>query len=276
MAGTLAVLLLDSQAPKTLVPKAWTVHRKPEEVKVRNAASLFVLVQSSWLERVSDVIKEAQAVHKLSGVIVRNDVALPDLLLSEFWYAKLRSLKNALIHNDFSIPRRILNAWTIGAQRQLIALATVENGVLYLRDCALERFALEKGSLALFGQMTEDQFERFEIASGGEYIHWPSHDVHLDVNAVRAINNPAEEERQRAVSLLYSQDFGAAVKCLRNQYKLRQSQMNGVSERELRRIESGASVPHTSSLRKLAAGHGVEYRQYLDELAEVLYKLRNE
>jgi DNA-binding transcriptional regulator YiaG len=45
----------------------------------------------------------------------------------------------------------------------------------------------------------------------------------------------------------------AAIKALREQCKLTQSEVAGLTERQVRRVEQGESTPRSETLRKLAA-----------------------
>ena len=53
----------------------------------------------------------------------------------------------------------------------------------------------------------------------------------------------------------------------RHDHGLRQSDIPGLSERQVRRYEHGARVP-LASLKLLAQAHGMELNGYLDELAK--------
>jgi hypothetical protein len=45
--------------------------------------------------------------------------------------------------------------------------------------------------------------------------------------------------------------------------------ISGSSDRRVRRLEEGETVPHPSSLKKRAEAHGMEVNAYLRELAKV-------
>jgi hypothetical protein len=54
---------------------------------------------------------------------------------------------------------------------------------------------------------------------------------------------------------------------LREASGLKQSGIQGLSEREVRRLESGRHMPQYRSLERLAAAHGVSVEEYVAALA---------
>jgi alkylresorcinol/alkylpyrone synthase len=49
---------------------------------------------------------------------------------------------------------------------------------------------------------------------------------------------------------------------------LKQTDIKGLSERQVRRLEEGDTLPHSSTLTKLAASHGMSINDYMGELAK--------
>jgi transcriptional regulator with XRE-family HTH domain len=61
--------------------------------------------------------------------------------------------------------------------------------------------------------------------------------------------------------------FGAAIASVRKRHRLNQSEIPGVSERQIRRIEQG-SRPRVRTLEIMAKAHGLSLDAYLSEVAE--------
>ncbi len=61
--------------------------------------------------------------------------------------------------------------------------------------------------------------------------------------------------------------YASAIRALRVERGIKQTEVSGLSEREVRRIESGETVPHIESLRKLAAAHEMIVDEYMAVLA---------
>ena len=99
----------------------------------------------------------------------------------------------------------------------------------------------------------------------------PASGVDLDLEALRYYTD-AEPRRRRAdrERLARSEQFGAAVATVRGRHGLRQTDVEGLSARQVRRIEKGESEASASALEKLAEAHGLRANDYLEEVAEEL------
>lgn len=63
--------------------------------------------------------------------------------------------------------------------------------------------------------------------------------------------------------------FGEAVAAFRKQCGLKQADIHGLSERQVRRIEKGERTK-VDTLGILARSHGLSLKAYLDKIAEIL------
>jgi len=63
--------------------------------------------------------------------------------------------------------------------------------------------------------------------------------------------------------------LGEAISLVREGSSLTQSQISGISERQLRRSEHGQSRPRLSTLEVLAKAHRTSLSEYLDHVARV-------
>ena len=227
-----------------------------------------VLVAASQLDEVSDFVRAASKLHRLQALLVHEDVK-PGWIAQLLDRAKLRSLRNLLVHRGEEQPRRILNAWKIGAQDELIADALrITDGLLVL-SCAMKRIEVPWSALQAVSKMPTDEWGEFQVAEDGSYVHWPKPDVHMDLDGLRRLIDPTASEAAKVERVRSQQGFGAAVAALRKAAKLTQSEIEGVTARQVRRIESGDVFPRVSTLTKLAEAHGQSTVEYLDALAKV-------
>ena len=97
---------------------------------------------------------------------------------------------------------------------------------------------------------------------------WPGADVHLDLEAVRIALDPNARDRALRRRIVHDRRFGLAVAKLREAKRLRQSDVSGVSARQLRRIEAGEFMPRVDTLKKMAAAHRMKLPEYLDAVAQ--------
>jgi hypothetical protein len=236
--------------------------------RLRSSPNVFVLSTVSGLPAVAEVIRSARDRGALRAVFLRGDsgVSLLGPLMSE---ARLRSLRNLVVHSGPSLPARVLRAWSLGAQTELVADASIVGDHLLVRDCALNEHRVPVADIPVLARLSGESLRHFEVSSSGSYLHWPDPDIHLGLDAIRHFSDPDARRAQELERLAQGQRFGLAVAAVRKAAGLRQVDVEGLSERQLRRIERGDDgVPRMSTLEKLAAAHSLSSEEYLARIAE--------
>ena len=247
-----------------------------ESLDVRKpGANYFVFTSATELEPVARFIHKANSIHHLRALFVRADVDCA-WFLPMLERANIRTLRNTLVHTTPVVPQRVLRAWQVGAQDQLIADATVADGRLFLRNCALESFEVAFEDVPALARLPRGERTRFSIDPDGSYLHWDSGDTHDGLDMVRFVVNPEFRDAVQLRRLSFDRRLGEAVKALRLAHDLRQTDIVGLSARQVSRIEAGGGPPRVETLRRLAHSHGMDTNSYLDELAELLVALRSE
>lgn len=250
-----------------IIPPSFTVFRKPDLGKV-NARDVFVLTSVPHLPAVTEFVRAANHRNHLRTLFVReNDNAqfLPQML----YEAKLRTSRHILVHTDKDVPKRVLTAWSLGCPDQLIATAQVIDDELFVMACDHTLFRVSFAGMPALKRIPPKQRSSFTISSEGSYMHWPEMDVHIDIDAVRSLNDDAWREKKEREKLIYDLRFGSAVAALRKRRGLKQTEIQGLSERHVRRIEKGERTK-VDTLAILARSHGWSLKEYLDEIAEIL------
>jgi hypothetical protein len=113
-------------------------------------------------------------------------------------------------------------------------------------------------------------YRDFEIDPDGSYIYWPRLDVHMGWNQFLQAVDPDELRRSQQKSDEFNKRYGAAIRAVREAQGLRQSEIDGLTERQLRRIEQGECRATSSALTALAKAHGLATNAYLDNLARTM------
>ncbi len=260
------VWLCDEHASEA-IPRAASFHlvHRLQASTVRN---LFVFCSAIQLPRASQLISAVNRRNQLLALFLRQDADLawlPQLLER----ANLRAVRNLFVFSDLELPKRVLTAWQHGAEQELIARAMVADDRLFVTSCVPETFELEFGQMPALRQIPKRSRQDFSVSDDGAYIHWPSRDVHLSLETIRCVLAPAYAERRAVARLTRSRNWGLAIAAFRKQRGMRQADVSGLSERQVRRIESGEHTS-VSALRKLAAAHGMELNAYLHALAEAI------
>ncbi len=229
------------------------------------SGNIFVLTTASKLPEVTDFVRIANEYHRLRALFIHTDIDakfLPQML----GRANLRVLRNTLMHAGPELPHRVMQAWKHGMQDKLIATAEVSENLLLLITCALEILEMSFDKVAALKGIPTSDRRNFEIASEGSYIHWPNQDIHLDVDSVRYATDKEWRNVQELRRLNADKRFGAAIAKLRRAKGIKQSDIEGLSERQLRRIESGGRTS-VKALQCLAKSQGLSLNNYLNEIA---------
>jgi hypothetical protein len=106
----------------------------------------------------------------------------------------------------------------------------------------------------------------FTIDLDGSFIYWPDLDVHLGWNQFLQAVDPAELHRARQRRAGFNRKYGEAIRMLREKMGIRQAGVEGLTERQIRRIEQGKCRATTGALNALAAAHGLNVNDYMQKL----------
>jgi len=240
-----------------------------------SALNLFVLTSATGLPEIADIVRTANQKHHLRALFIREDIDskwLPQM----FDRANLRVMRNTLVHATSELPQRVINAWAMGAQEQLIAEAMVIGDRLLVFSCGMEKFEVSFSSLPALKRIPIDERRNFTIADDGSYLYWESADIHLDLDAFRYVTDPEWKHKFDALKANHNQVFGKAIATIRKKHKLRQSDIIGLSERQVSRIEKGEGSTKADTLRLFAKAHGIEFDDYLDAVANAIGHLPEE
>jgi hypothetical protein len=112
--------------------------------------------------------------------------------------------------------------------------------------------------------------QNFEIDPDGSYVYWPDLDVHLGWNQFLQAVDPDELRKAQQRTEGYNKRYGAAIRKLREEAGLSQSKIEGLTERQVRRIEQGECRATRGALAALAKAHGLDVNAYIEQLAKAL------
>lgn len=250
-----------------IIPPSFTVFRKPDLRRVE-ARNIFILTSVADLPAVSAFVRVPQHRNHLRTLFVREDDNarfLPQMLHQ----AEIRSSQRILLHSNQEVPKRVLRAWSLGCPAELIATAQVTHDELFVLACDHSFFRVKFEEMAALRNIPPQRRSTFTISSEGSYLHWPEDDVHIDLDAVRYLKDDAWGEKKKSERLLYDVRFGEVVAALRKRNGIKQAEIHGLSERQVRRIEKGERTK-IDTLAIVARSHGLSLKEYLDEIADML------
>ena len=232
------------------------------------AENLLVFSAASTLERVAECVSMANKAHRLVALLVESDVDT-NWLPYVFHRNGLRALRNMIVHSDADLPLRILNAWAIGGEHDFIADAAVINDELVVRTCALDEYSMSFDEYPALSRIPESARSGFVFEDDGLLLAWPQYQVHLDVEDIRFSKDPARRKAARARRIADQRAIGGALKRLRQKAGLKQSGIEGISERQVRRIEAGEGLG-ADALDAYAAALDLDADALLDLVSEMI------
>ena len=260
------VWLYDERA-RDAVPQTAAFHLV-RRLRASTVRSLFVFYSAVQLPQVSNLVSAVNRRNQLLALFLWQDADLK-WLPQPLERANLRAVRNLFVHTSLELPKRVLTAWQHGAEEQLIARAMVADDRLFVTSCVPETSEIEVDRIPALRQIPRRERSDFVVSDDGSYIHWPSGDVHLSLDTIRRLLDPRYGERCDAARIARGRSWGVAVATLRKHCGLRQSDIVGLSERQVRRIENGEHTS-VSALKKLAATHDMELSAYLDAVAKMI------
>jgi hypothetical protein len=110
----------------------------------------------------------------------------------------------------------------------------------------------------------------FRIDPDGSFIHWPDLDVHLGWNQLLQAAGPAELRKAQQRSADFNRRHGAVIRMAREAAGILQSKVEGLTHRQVRRIEHRMCRATGGALAALARAHRLDINAYMDKLAKAI------
>jgi hypothetical protein len=139
-------------------------------------------------------------------------------------------------------------------------------------DFELRSFPLR--SIPVLARMRAQDRAEFVVDEDGSYLHWPEYDIHLGVSQLLQESDPAF-----MVDVAIERDehdwVGAALRWMREERSLRQTDIPGISARQVSRLERGVSRLRYEAAQRFAEAFGMQTGALLEELGRTAAELRD-
>ena len=115
---------------------------------------------------------------------------------------------------------------------------------------------------------------RFEIDSSGSFLHWPESDLHLGPSQLLQAVDPmylADIEIER----YEMEKISLVIRDMRKEYVLKQTEIEGLSDRHVRRLENEEIRLTVDAAEKLARSFGMTLSEFLDGLSQRVTELQS-
>ena len=178
------------------------------------------------------------------------------------------------ITRDIGVVKRVLLSFARdeGWEAILDAYVLRDRLVVVLGDFRVAEFPSER--IPGLGDRRAPHLSEFEIDSSGSFLHWPSLDLHLGASQLLQAVDPMHladvEIRRYATSKI-----STALLTIREEDGLRQSDIDGLSERQVRRLEKEESRFTTEAAMSYASALGCSLDDFLSRLSRRIAELRD-
>ncbi|MDJ0742018.1 MAG: helix-turn-helix transcriptional regulator [Xenococcaceae cyanobacterium MO_167.B27] len=167
---------------------------------------------------------------------------------------------------DTTVVERIKQAWEWESEDELIATAKASENILIVMGCDLNFWQVPFDAIPCLNKLPLSEKTNFEIDRDGSYLHWQWNDVHIDLEDIKAAVDPEFKNQLYLEKLKYNQSLGKAISQVRKAHNLNQNEIEGLSDRHLRRIENEGYQVTIDVLKKLAVAHNMNLEEYLAEV----------
>lgn len=164
--------------------------------------------------------------------------------------------------------RRIVQARKAGAEDKLIASASIDDGKLVVWSCEPKRYVVALSEIPALSELSAKDAAKFSLSESGSRLHWDKGDIDLDLESIRYYADPKAKKALDKARRADAARYADAIRSLREEQGLNQSDIPGLTDRQVRRIEQGENTPQSVTLAKLAAAHGLGLDEYMSELAK--------
>ena len=233
---------------------AWTVagieRNKVKDLRRLKRNTMFLLFQR-------DLPSQA-VVDRMAWLDIRDDKRIYCIDTNKEGEAFVERLLLALDSKDYE--NRIIDAWW--EDDTLVIVSLREDGFNKLRVPLQKLPALQNHK--------KEDLENYEIDEDGIFIYWPNMDVHLGWEQFEQIVDQEAYLKAKQQSEIFNKAYGAAIRNLREKYGLHQSDIKGLTPRQVGRIERGECRATHNALTKFAKAHNMSVSNYMNELANLL------
>ena len=165
---------------------------------------------------------------------------------------------------------RVCSALRQDGSRGSIIDAYLAGDVLLIRGPRHRMLHVPVSSVPALRGQPAAVLRNFEIDPDGSFLYWPTLGVHLGWEQFLQALDPTALWRAQQRSTSFNARYGAAIRRVREAAGILQSKVEGLTERQLRRIERGECRATTAAITALAKAHGLDPNAYMEKLAKAM------
>ena len=212
------------------------------------------------------VINRGASADKLVSQIVDLRIRTPD----RFCVVNATGPTNKMKENKFilSLVGRLSSESVEGDQR--ILDASLQQGSFHVVSLDFKRLDVPLSKMRALNGAQQSEVEGFEIDEDGAFIYWPDLDVHYGWRQLQQIVDPMAAVQALHKTGEFNIRYGKAVKKAREAAGLNRSEIRGLSEKQIGRIENGECRLTANAVEVFASAHGVTPNEFLAKVSKYL------
>ena len=144
--------------------------------------------------------------------------------------------------------------------------------VVVLGDMSAREFPIRR--LPQVGRFEPAVLSHFLIDSAGSYLYWPDRHVHMGPSQMLQAGDPMYQA-DVDIRRYEMERVSLALLDMRNDRQLKQTEILGLSDRHVRRLEREKVRLTVDAATKFASAFGLTLSEFLDELSERITALRS-
>lgn len=148
-----------------------------------------------------------------------------------------------------------------------------QNLWVVLGDMSIRCFPLDR--LSFLADLDREAVSEFQIHASGSFIHWPDGDIRVGASQLLQAVDPMYLA-DIAIERYSVEKMSLALRALREERGLTQSEIPGLSDRHIRRLENEETRLTPEAAEKYARAFGTSVSGFLEQLGECLVKLQDE
>lgn len=148
--------------------------------------------------------------------------------------------------------------------------ATIEGDCLNVVSSDFDKLVVPFSKLKELLRSSDDRLRNIEIDEDGSFVFWPELDVHMGWEQFHQLLDPPTALRAKQRSGEFNHRYGRAIRSLRESKGLRQTDIEGLTARQVSRIENGESRATPSTIQKFAKAHGLTPSRFMAAVAGLL------
>ncbi len=165
---------------------------------------------------------------------------------------------------------RVCAAFGPDGVRGPIIDAYLAGGALLVRGPKHRMLHVPLSALTALARQPHAALRNFQIDPDGSFVYWPDLGVHLGWNQFLQAANPAELHKAQQRSADFNRRYGAAIRKAREAAGIPQAKIEGLTDRQVRRVEQGTCRATAGALAAFAKAHGLDVDVYMDKLTNAL------